>query len=152
MHAFWLPLTAVKIYLRRNFPTVYICLSNHHALTASEIQRLISEIVLKLHSDLTLNFGTRLTFPALFLLTHPEHMHQINKEWNISLVSFIHFVCGLANFMCVAGLGRSSFTVFCSFSQYESKIVHSFSWKKDWHNISTEKISGEYLFREQTVP
>lgn len=123
MHAFWLLLTAVKMYLRRNFPTVYICLSNHHGLTAPEIQRLISKIVLKLHSDLTLNFGTSLPFPALFLLTHPEHMHQINKEWNISLVSFIHLVCGLANFMYVAGLGGSNFTIFCSLSLYESIIV-----------------------------
>lgn len=152
MHTFWLPFIAVKIYLRRNFPAVYICLSNHHALAASEIQRLISEIVLKLHSDLTVNFGTSLPFPALFLLTHPEHMQQINKEWNISLVSFTHFVCGLANFMHVAGLGGSSFTIFCSLSLYESIIVNSFSWKKDWHTISTQKISREYLFIGQMGP
>lgn len=66
----------------------YTCLSNCHGLTAPEIQRSISEIVLKLHSDLTLNFGTSLPFPALFLLMHTKHMHQINKEWNISLVVF----------------------------------------------------------------
>lgn len=152
MYPFWLPLTAVKIYLRSNFPTVYICLSNHHDLTASEMQRLISEIVLKLHSDLTLNFGTSLPFPALFLLTHPEHMPQINKEWNISLASFIHFTCGLANFMYVAGLGGSSFSVFCSLSLYESIIVHSFSCKKDWHTIITQKISRQYLFTGQMGP